>query len=318
MLTTAMLSGHSWAQTETDDETIAAIVNGEAIPLVLVNDAVSSVLQGRPVGKQALAQLQAEVLSQLIDRTLIMQLLMRSGEALPATEVTKAMEQVQQQLADQNKSLEDLLKQRKITRQQLQEELAWQMNWQSFLQKNLTDEVLKSYFEKNRAEFDGTQLQVSHIVMRPDGAASPAENERLSGLVGKLREQITTGKMTFEEAARRYSQAPSRLRDGAMGYIPRHGLAVEPFAAAAFKVPKGNLSEPVITPYGVHLLKVTDSRRGSKTWSDAKEQLKAPAAQAIFNQLAEQQRAAAKIEFTGACPHFEPGTKKLAEAPEEK
>lgn len=296
----------------------AAMVNGEAIPVGEVELAVANVLQGRPVNATALTQLRAEVLDQLIDRVLIMQMLNKSGEAVPATTITKAVDDVKEQAEKQKVDFAKTLADRKLTEAQFREQLAWQINWSKYVQEHVDDAALKAYFQSHQKDFDGTEVRVSHILLRPDGNGSVAETEQLKKMVAKLREQIESGKMKFEDAALRYSAGPSRRNQGDLGFIPRQGLMLDAFAAAAFKLEPNQLSEPVVTPYGVHLIKTTEIKPGRKTWSEVKEQLKAPAAQALFEKIAAAERRKANIEFSGNVPHFKPGTKELAGAASDK
>lgn len=73
-----------------------------------------------------------------------------------------------------------------------------------------------------------------------------------------LLEQIKTGS-DFAELARRYSDCPSGKKGGDLGYFGR-GQMVKEFENAAFTMGKGQVSEPVKTQFGYHLIKVTDTR----------------------------------------------------------
>jgi parvulin-like peptidyl-prolyl isomerase len=220
---------------------------------------------------------------------------------------------IKAQATEKKIDFEKMLSEGKISEQQLRDQIAWQIGWGKFVERELTDARLKSYFDAHQKEFDGTELKVSHIVLRPDGQDSPQEATRLKEMAGKLRQQIEGGKMSFEDAAQRYSAGPSRRNGGDLGYIPRRGLMLEPFAAAAFQLQEGKISEPVLTPYGFHLIKVTGNKPGIKIWAEARDQLKAPATEELFEATAASERQKAKIEFTGKYPHFEPGTKELAD-----
>ncbi len=297
---------------EVSPDEVAATVNGEPVTLGAVNEAMKGVLQGRSLNPATLPLLQAEVLSQLIDRELLTQMLAKSGKAAPDTEITQAFDQVKRQAEEKKVDLAKSLADRGLTEEQFREQLAWQINWAKFLQTALTGSVMRKYFEAHKRHFDGTELRVSHILMRPDSAGSPAETERLTKMAEKLRGHIESGKLTFEEAAKKYSAGPSRHKGGDLGMIPRNGLMLEQFTAAAFSLEKGKISQPVVTPYGVHLIKVTDEKPGRKIWSEVKEAIKGPATQAIFEKLAAAEREKAKIDYTGKCPHFKPGTRTLA------
>ena len=67
----------------------------------------------------------------------------------------------------------------------------------------------------------------------------------------------------------------------------------------------------MITSFGVHLIRIADERPGDKQMSDVRDELRGPAAEALFDELAARERAKAKIEFSSGVPHFKPGTREL-------
>jgi parvulin-like peptidyl-prolyl isomerase len=290
---------------------IAAVVNGQKIGLAVVNDMVRTVLQDRTPNDATRKFLQAEVLSQLIDRTLVTQWLAKSKKTASSDEIDDAIVSLKQQLKDQNIGYKRMLAERGISEAVLREQLEFQIGWAKYAQSLLTETALRKFFDAHKRDFDGTELRVSHILLRPDGAGSLAETDRLKMLAAKMREQIQSGNRTFEEMAKQFSSGPSRRKGGDLGYIPRRGLMFEQFSTAAFKLDKGEISEPVVSPYGVHLIKVTGIRPGRKRMSEVKDQIQTPAAEEFFEKLATEEREKATIEFTGNCPHFKPGTREL-------
>jgi parvulin-like peptidyl-prolyl isomerase len=294
-------------------EGTAATVNGEAIPLSKIDEAVRAAVQGRPVDEASLKRLQAEALAQLIDQALIIQMLTKGGQMATDTEVQQAIENLKKQAADRKVDFAKVLADRRVSEEQLRTQIRWQLTADRFIQKSLTDAALKSFFDANKRDFDGTELRVSHILLRPDDTNTPAEIERLTKMAAKLRERIESKTIGFEAAAERYSAGPSRRRNGDLGFMPRNGLMAEPFAAAAFKLMEGQLSEPVVSPYGVHLIKVTGAKPGTKGWEEVKDQLKPQAAQRLMENITAAERKKADIQFTGACPYFKPGTRELVE-----
>lgn len=72
------------------------------------------------------------------------------------------------------------------------------------------------------------------------------------------RQEILEGK-DFSEVAKRVSKCPSGGKGGDLGYFTR-GQMVPQFDKAAFELPVGELSEPVQTQFGWHLITVTDRR----------------------------------------------------------
>lgn len=88
-----------------------------------------------------------------------------------------------------------------------------------------------------------TEVKASHILVATEEEAKALYNE------------IKNGK-DFAEAAKEYSKCPSGQASGDLGFFPR-GVMVKPFEDAAFSLKQGELSEPVQTQFGWHLILVT-------------------------------------------------------------
>lgn len=88
-----------------------------------------------------------------------------------------------------------------------------------------------------------TEVKASHILVATEDEAKSLYNE------------IKNGK-DFAEAAREFSKCPSGQAGGDLGFFPRE-VMVKPFEDAAFSLKEGELSEPVQTQFGWHLILVT-------------------------------------------------------------
>ena len=299
---------------ETDKSPVAAVVNGRKIHNSEVEALLESAIpESRRVTLDApsLALLRAETLAQLIDRRLVEAALIGSSGAPSTKDVDAAIENTRLQLESQHKSLDDLLTQRRLTLAQLRDQFAWQVLWERTVAKYLTDKILQEYFESHRRQYDGSEVRASHILLRPAGRPDATAANALLEEAAALRAQIEAGKLTFAEAAEKYSAGPSREQGGDVGFFSRHGAMAEAFSQAAFALEKGEISPPVVTPFGVHLITVTDVKPGKKSWSDVADELKVPAAKAMFDKLAQRERSKADVEFTDAWPYFKAGTRQV-------
>ena len=89
------------------------------------------------------------------------------------------------------------------------------------------------------------EVRASHVLVRTEDEAK------------KLREDINAGKISFEDAARQISLCPSGHEGGDLGFFKR-GVMVKPFEDAAFAMKEiGEVSEPVETQFGWHLIQLT-------------------------------------------------------------
>lgn len=69
----------------------------------------------------------------------------------------------------------------------------------------------------------------------------------------EFREDITDGKLTFEEIAKEFSDCSSAKANGDLGFFG-HGKMQKPFEDASFALKVDELSNPVFTDSGVHLI----------------------------------------------------------------
>ena len=91
-----------------------------------------------------------------------------------------------------------------------------------------------------------TVVKASHILV-------PTEDE-----ANTIKTMLDEGE-DFAMLARQYSKCPSKAAGGDLGYFKR-GQMVKEFEKAAFSLPVGQVSEPVQTQFGWHIIKVTDRR----------------------------------------------------------
>lgn len=103
---------------------------------------------------------------------------------------------------------------------------------------------------------ENKEVEVGHILLR-------GESEAVLSQLRGLRARIEAGE-DFEQLAAEYSQDPSVSQNkGRLGFI-RRGQFVKPFEDAAFRLEVGQLSAPVETRFGHHLIKVFASRTPEK------------------------------------------------------
>ena len=103
------------------------------------------------------------------------------------------------------------------------------------------------------------EVDASHILLGINKDASPEEEQEVLDKIKNIRKQIIAGK-PFEDAAVEYSEDPSaQTNKGHLNYFSAFTM-VTPFEDAAFNTPVGEISEPVRTDFGYHLIKVHDTR----------------------------------------------------------
>ncbi|HWA98051.1 MAG TPA: peptidylprolyl isomerase [Pirellulales bacterium] len=293
-------------------ETFVARVDGRAITTAEVNRVIQRALHGGQASGAALMVVQAQAIEQLIGQRLLAAELDRLGNKASPEEVEAGVTKVKAAAEAQGKLLSSLLGEQGLTMNSLREDLAWEIVWTKFSRQQMTDDRLEKFFEAHRAEYDGSEIRASHILLRPvAGSVSATTLEPLLQRAAQIRAEIAAGKITFAQAARRDSDGPSREQGGDLGYFPRHNRMVESFSAAAFALKPDEISQPVITSFGVHLIQRTGMNAGTKTWREVRGDLIAPATNDLFNTLAAELRPKAKVEYTGAMAHLDPATGRI-------
>ena len=124
----------------------------------------------------------------------------------------------------------------------------------------VSDAEVKSYFDANRANLERPGRAVVSIVQVPR-TVTAADTAAVRQRAEALRAEIAGG-ASFEDVARRESSdSASAAQGGSLGTYVRGSGFVSQFEQAAFALRPGELSQPVLTPFGYHLIRV-DSRKG--------------------------------------------------------
>ncbi len=127
----------------------------------------------------------------------------------------------------------------------------------------VTDEEVQKYFEENKEQFAPEMtFNASHILVETEEQAA------------EIAEQIKSGEITFEDAAMQYSSCPSKANGGSLGEFG-HGQMVPEFEAACEALEEGELSAPVQTQFGWHIIKLASKGMGKEVeFAEIAENLK--------------------------------------------
>ena len=271
------------------ENAVLATVGGEPIHASEVDALLESAQRRQEFDASLLPELRRRLLEELIARRLVLAYAQRTGTGAGKEAIAAATGELHAQLQRAGKTLDAHLAERGQTAAELRRQLAWSLTWRKYLEQYLTDARLTAHFESHRRSFDGTEMEVSQILLRPAEEHAEARNQAMER-ARAIREQVLAGKMTFAEAARLHSQAPTAQNGGQLGPIGRRGPMAELFTAAAFKLSEGEISLPVVTVHGVHLIRCDDVRPGSRTWTDAREELSTALARELLEKLARHER----------------------------
>jgi parvulin-like peptidyl-prolyl isomerase len=286
-----------WAQQPQAAPTPAARVNGEAVPAAEVERELRQAYGDRKFTDAERQQFWKAALEQVIDRRLVMAYLTASGQAASSQDIDLALAQFERDLKAQDLTFDQHFKQVGLTKDDFRHALAWKLSWQKYVEKHLTDENLQKYFDRYRREYDGSELHVAQILLKLPADADEPAIAAAKDRAAKLKAEIAGGKLSFSAAAKQHSQSPSGAAGGDIGWIERRRPMPEDFSKAAFALKTGEISEPLVSSFGVHLITVLEIKAGTKTWRDAAADLRPAVTLYLFRWLADQERPKAKIEY---------------------
>ena len=135
------------------------------------------------------------------------------------------------------------------------------------------EEEIEAYYRNNLSQFEQEQtVEARHILLKlaPDADADTVEAKRQKAveILAEYREGAD-----FAELARTYSEGPTKDKGGDLGAFGRDAM-VKPFSDKAFAMQAGEVSEPVRTSFGWHLIKVEKVNAAlTPELSDVKEQI---------------------------------------------
>lgn len=292
---------------------LVATVDGTPILSTQVEKRMRTVIDDSELTDAARTRWQAETLRQLVDQELAAAYLFQRRLAASEQDIDLEIARLQRHLDQQDQTLEAFLRQGGISEDELRREISWRLSWRRYLDRARTDETLSTFFEQHRRDFDGTELRVSHLLLLVDEEKGESALDAALARAKEIGQGIASGDMTFDEATGQFSEAPTAAEGGELGWIRRHEPMSEAFSQAAFDLEIGQISEPIVTSFGVHLIRCNEERPGEKSWEEVRDELASAVARSLFRQIVDHRRPLATIEFSGAMPYFDLETGNLVE-----
>lgn len=252
-----------------DSSQIIVKVNGDNVPaseFTVVYEKLKSQLDeiSQPNPK-VMEDLKTRALNEIITIALLRQ------EAAKR-EIQIAKEEVEGRLANWKEGyppggFEEMLRKRNTTENYLKKRIADQLLIEKVTEALfgtetlVSDEEMKTHYTANRSDFfQPSRVHAFQIVV-------PTVEE-----ANRVRQEVLSDKMTFESAARKYSLSPDAATGGDLGFFARN----EKIAAfnKAFSLKLGEISKPIQSKYGVHLIKVVEKKPATKLkYSQAKDEV---------------------------------------------
>jgi peptidyl-prolyl cis-trans isomerase C len=220
---------------------------------------------------------------------------------VPEAKIDAQIDRMKEQMKKEGQTgdLATLLIQNGTSMAAIRKDITNQLRWSEFAAAKGSDGDLRRFLNENRDRFSGTQVRASHILLRLEPSATKEQKDKARQQLAALRKLIVSGKMTFAAAANKYSQDPANASGagGDLDYFTLDSGFVEEFANAAFKLKKGEVSEPIETPFGMHLIQVTDRKEGRlPDFEKAKPYLAQQFSMDLQKKIVTEERKTAKVD----------------------
>lgn len=232
----------------------------------------SKLLQG-PAGIEYRLELQSRVVDDLLRRRLIALEIERRHIVILSSDVDDQTEIAFERILKQNNITEEqaaqILKKQGRTLESFKRELrqAVELNIKTErLRESVvgpiepTDQELSVYLEEHREEYDTPEeVHARHILIRVPENASEAEIAHAKKQIEDIQKELENG-ADFAELAKKYSQDSGSAQNGGdLGWF-RRGQMVQEFEDVAFSLEPGQVSDPVRTQFGFHVIKVEEKK----------------------------------------------------------
>jgi len=249
---------------------IAAIVGNQIILKSEVETNYQELKTSSALGENVTKE---NILHLLIEEKLIIEKAERDDISASDGEIEMQLERVMQNIIAQFPTYQDfltVLQKEGLSVDELKERYRDQITKQVVRDKLLQQEVFskidvseyekRQYYETHLDSFPDRpkMVKIAEISIKPS-MGSESLDEALKK-IENIQNELNKG-ADFETLAQTYSDCPSAAQGGDLGYFSR-GQMVPEFEEAAFALEIGEVSEPVLTEFGYHLIRVDDKRDG--------------------------------------------------------
>ena len=138
--------------------------------------------------------------------------------------------------------------------------LVEQVKMELFSNIKVSRREVEDFYQTWQDSFPAKNPQVDFSILSMSVELGANKMDQLHSQLLRIKRDVESGKITFEDAATQYSKDPgSAANGGNLGLVGR-GVFVKPFEEAAFALKVGEMSDIVETQFGLHLLRLDDKQ----------------------------------------------------------
>ncbi|MGM0444309.1 MAG: peptidylprolyl isomerase [Fibrobacterota bacterium] len=139
---------------------------------------------------------------------------------------------------------------------QIKNQMVMQNVQQLYLNSDLSRSEVETFYQEYRDSLPPVGKSVRFQKIRIDVGRDSLLRQRVYDSILAVREDIRAGRIAFSAAAEKYSEGPNAEKGGALGFITKGDLSLEKLEGVIFRHSPGEISHPVETRLGFHLVEV--------------------------------------------------------------
>ncbi|WP_343342642.1 peptidylprolyl isomerase [Terrisporobacter petrolearius] len=223
-----------------------------------------------------------DVLSFIIDNEVAYQDAQKQNIKIEDSEVNEKFGQLKDAL-NTNPLYKEKLEKAGVTedflKEQIKKDLVVAKYKENFIKDiKISDKEMEAYYNNHKDQFNIEEVKASQILIstldKDNKEVSKEEKEKLKEKAQSILDKIKNNE-DFANLAKEYSDDKNSGKDGGdLGYFAKSGKNIE-FSKEVFKLDTNQVSNLIETPYGYHIVKVTDKRSVTKSLEDSKDDIKA-------------------------------------------
>lgn len=257
-----------------------AVIDGETITAEAYNkqaEARGASMGGRKMPYRLAKMMAKRTLDRLIEEHLIDAQLAKADIEVDPDKVNAELDKFVDRFPTK-KSFDAFLERNGQTLSGMKRNLRKDLQLRVLLEKkygiSVDDKDARAYYDSNPARFEKEeQVHARHILVKTSRGADKAELAEAKARAAEIAKKAKKPGADFAALAKKYSEGPSAKRGGDLGYFTAPRMVPE-FSKAAFAMKPGDVSGPVKTQFGYHIIKVVDHQEPHKVpFEEAKPEI---------------------------------------------
>jgi peptidyl-prolyl cis-trans isomerase C len=260
-----------------------ATVNGVKITRETYNGELDSLKKrfsmfGGNLPEAQMAKFKQRIIDRLVEEELIKQKLDTEKVEVPEAAIQKELDEYKGRVPGGADRFEEFLKKTGKTIDDLKVDIKKRLALKTFLNKekalDVTDEECQGYFTENKKRFATKErCKAAHILIKTGKDDDEAKTDEAKKKIDEIYKEANKKGTDFAALAKTKSEGPSAPRGGDLGWFTR-GRMVKEFETAAFSMKPGDVSKPIQTKFGWHVLKLYEREEaGEKKFDEVKEDI---------------------------------------------